>query len=70
MGGNKGGKYETNVYCCGFHIRCSDTIATVWWLRQVADSQRGEGRVVVVPTGFEPVFKDDYDFALNFHVLR
>ena len=21
---------------------------------------------VVVPTGFEPVFKDDYDFALYF----
>ena len=25
---------------------------------------------VVVPTGFEPVFKDDYDFALYFCELR
>ena len=25
---------------------------------------------VVVPTGFEPVFKDDYDFALYLHELR
>jgi len=49
---------------------CSDTIATVWRLRQVGTSQRDEGRVVVVPTGFEPVFKDDYDFALYFCELR
>jgi hypothetical protein len=32
---------------------------------------RGTSKLgLVVPTGFEPLFKDDYDFALYLHELR
>ena len=34
------------------------------------DGRVVQENMVVVPTGFEPVFKDDYDFALYLHELR